>query len=222
MAPSGAHSVPCFRATMLSMSVPWKKIIPAVIIAVVVFIVVIAIANFATTNPSQQQAASFMSTQERTQPASKSTQPRADATNPNAKQPKAQPTGSANTEPQPGNSAKPYPSEKNSAPKKGFEDFPTCEVLELPVEAEDTIDDILAGGPYLYPQNDNRRFGNYEQILPKNNKNYYREYTVETPGLRHRGERRIVTGGGTETDPEVWLYTDDHYESFCLIPDAEY
>lgn len=119
------------------------------------------------------------------------------------------------------NSAPAYPQDKNEAIKKEFQQFPICEVTTLPAEAEDTIDDILAGGPYNYPNNDNKRFGNYEQVLPKNSKNYYKEYTVETPGLNHRGARRIVTGGGTETDPEVWLYTTDHYESFCVIPDAE-
>ena len=31
----------------------------------------------------------------------------------------------------------------------------------------------------------------------------------------------IVVGGGSDTDPDVWYYTDDHYESFCEIPDAE-
>ena len=31
----------------------------------------------------------------------------------------------------------------------------------------------------------------------------------------------VLTGGGSETDPDVWYYTDDHYESFCSIPDAE-
>ena len=46
-------------------------------------------------------------------------------------------------------------------------------------------------------------------------------YTVDTPAMNHRGPKRIVVGGGTETDPEVWYYSDDHYESFCLIPDAE-
>ncbi|MCQ9352342.1 ribonuclease [Corynebacterium sp. 153RC1] len=100
-------------------------------------------------------------------------------------------------------------------------DGDTCAVGTLPTEATETIEDILAGGPYDYPENDNRRFGNYEGHLPQESRNFYREYTVETPGLRHRGERRIVTGGGTETDPEVWYYTDDHYESFCEIPDAE-
>jgi ribonuclease len=44
---------------------------------------------------------------------------------------------------------------------------------------------------------------------------------VETPGVGHRGARRIVVGGGSDTDPDVWYYTDDHYESFCEIPDAE-
>jgi guanyl-specific ribonuclease Sa len=44
---------------------------------------------------------------------------------------------------------------------------------------------------------------------------YYREFTVETPGLGHRGARRIVTGGEIEQDPEHWYYTQDHYQSFC-------
>lgn len=97
----------------------------------------------------------------------------------------------------------------------------TCALTSLPDEASETRDDILAGGPYDYPENDNRHFGNYEGILPEQDSNFYREYTVETPGLDHRGQRRIITGGGSEQDPEVWYYTDDHYESFCEIPDAE-
>lgn len=99
--------------------------------------------------------------------------------------------------------------------------LPTCEVASLPDQADMVVDDILAGGPFEYPDRDGTRFGNYEGILPKESGNYYREYTVETPGLNHRGERRIVTGGGSKTDPDVWFYTDDHYESFCEIPDAE-
>ena len=97
----------------------------------------------------------------------------------------------------------------------------TCTMSSLPAEAKNTADDILAGGPYDYPDNDNARFGNYEGRLPQQDKNYYREYTVETPGSHNRGARRIITGGGSETDPDVWYYTDDHYESFCSIPDAE-
>ena len=105
--------------------------------------------------------------------------------------------------------------------KQGGSDLPTCSMDSLPQEAHETAEDILAGGPYDYPDNDNVRFGNYEGVLPQQAKNYYREYTVETPGIGHRGAKRIVTGGGSETDPDVWYYTDDHYESFCSIPDAE-
>lgn len=110
---------------------------------------------------------------------------------------------------------------KNQTANKGFEKFRECQVDSLPKEAMNTIDDILAGGPYEYPENDNKRFGNYEKQLPDIGRNYYREYTVDTPGVNHRGKRRIVTGGGSETDPDVWLYTQDHYQSFCVIPDAE-
>ena len=97
--------------------------------------------------------------------------------------------------------------------------IPTCE--NLPQEASETISLVQRGGPFPYPDNDNARFGNYEGRLPQQDKNYYREYTVETPGSKNRGARRIITGGGSETDPDVWYYTDDHYESFCSIPDAE-
>lgn len=100
-------------------------------------------------------------------------------------------------------------------------DSETCPISSLPDEAAETRGDILADGPYDYPDNDNRHFGNYEGTLPEQDSNFYREYTVETPGLDHRGQRRIITGGGSEQDPEVWYYTDDHYESFCEIPDAE-
>ena len=45
--------------------------------------------------------------------------------------------------------------------------------------------------------------------LPRRARGYYREYTVVTPGLDHRGARRLVVG----EDGDVW-YTDDHYETF--------
>jgi guanyl-specific ribonuclease Sa len=91
---------------------------------------------------------------------------------------------------------------------------PDC-TEELPPEAHEVIEDIEAGGPYEYPRNDGVTFGNREGILPDEERGYYREFTVETPGLNHRGARRIVTGGPDERDPERWYYTDDHYESFC-------
>lgn len=80
----------------------------------------------------------------------------------------------------------------------------------LPREALDTLALIERGGPYPYPQDDGV-FGNREGRLPKQARGYYREYTVESPGLSHRGARRIITGG---KPPAVYYYTDDHYDSF--------
>lgn len=97
----------------------------------------------------------------------------------------------------------------------------TCSVGSLPKEADQVIDRILTDQDHLYSQHDGKHFGNYEGVLPKENSDYYREYTVKTPGKSNRGARRIVVGGGSENDPDVWYYTDDHYESFCVIPDAE-
>ena len=80
----------------------------------------------------------------------------------------------------------------------------------LPPEARDTIAMIRLGGAFPHRQ-DGGDFGNREGRLPRQPRGWYREYTVETPGLQHRGARRIVTGG---TPPAQWYYTDDHYESF--------
>lgn len=90
-----------------------------------------------------------------------------------------------------------------------------CAVADLPPEAHEVIEDVENGGPYEYPRNDGVTFGNREGLLPDEDTGYYREFTVETPGVSHRGARRIVTGGPDERDPEHWYYTDDHYESFC-------
>ena len=83
----------------------------------------------------------------------------------------------------------------------------------LPAEAADTLARIAAGGPYEHAQ-DGTVFGNYEGLLPRQPRGYYHEYTVETPGARTRGARRIITGG---TPPDVYYYTDDHYRSFRRI-----
>lgn len=96
-----------------------------------------------------------------------------------------------------------------------------CPLNTLPKEAREVVDLIEQGGPFAHPDNDGVRFGNYEKRLPAESKNYYREYTVDTPGLNHRGARRIVTGGGSKTSPETWYYTDDHYDSFCEITEIE-
>ncbi len=80
----------------------------------------------------------------------------------------------------------------------------------LPPEAHGTIALVLRGGPYPNRQ-DGTTFGNREQRLPQRPRGYYHEYTVRTPGAGNRGARRIITGGDP---PEVWYYTDDHYETF--------
>lgn len=80
----------------------------------------------------------------------------------------------------------------------------------LPEQARHTVVLINQGGPFPYRQ-DGSVFGNREGRLPRRERGWYREYTVDTPGLRHRGARRIVTGGHP---PSEWHYTGDHYESF--------
>ena len=115
----------------------------------------------------------------------------------------------------------PGSSDGSSSDAVGASGLDVCPVDTLPSQADPVIDDILSGGPYDYPGEDGGHFGNYEGELPEERGSYYRSYTVDTPGLNHRGAKRIVVGGGTEEDPEVWYYSDDHYESFCEIPDAE-
>ena len=90
-------------------------------------------------------------------------------------------------------------------------DVPAIAVADLPREARDTLALIERGGPFPY-ERDGVVFGNYEKRLPAKERGYYREYTVRTPGVKHRGARRIVTGRDAER-----YYTDDHYQSFRRI-----
>ena len=80
----------------------------------------------------------------------------------------------------------------------------------LPAEAHATLALIDRGGPFPHRQ-DGTVFPNRERLLPQRPRGHYREYTVDTPGLSHRGARRIVTGGDP---PAEWYYTADHYRSF--------
>jgi len=82
---------------------------------------------------------------------------------------------------------------------------------QLPPEARETVSRIHAGGPFPATR-DGAVFSNREGRLPKRARGYYREYTVQTPGARDRGPRRIVVG----TEGEMF-YTDDHYRSFRRI-----
>ncbi|HEX2830958.1 MAG TPA: ribonuclease domain-containing protein [Burkholderiales bacterium] len=84
-------------------------------------------------------------------------------------------------------------------------------LADLPPEARQTVVLIRRGGPFPY-ERDGIVFGNFEKRLPARERGYYREYTVPTPGLKHRGARRIVSGRGREL-----YYSDDHYQSFRRI-----
>ncbi len=90
---------------------------------------------------------------------------------------------------------------------------------ELPPEARQVISMIRAGGPFPYDK-DGSIFGNRERLLPSQERGYYREYTVPTPGAGNRGARRIVAGG-PRTNPNEMFYTADHYQSFRLIQEDD-
>lgn len=86
----------------------------------------------------------------------------------------------------------------------------------LPPEARVTEQQIRSGGPFPYSK-DGSVFGNRERLLPANERGYYREYTVKTPGASDRGARRIVCGGRQPAVPDTCYYTNDHYASFARI-----
>ena len=90
--------------------------------------------------------------------------------------------------------------------------LPVVRLAALPPEAGRTVELIDAGGPFPEPDHDGGTFGNREELLPDQPMGYYREYTVPTPGVDHRGARRIVAGDGEEL-----YWTDDHYSSFSRI-----
>ena len=95
-------------------------------------------------------------------------------------------------------------------------DSPTSvNVVQLPAEGAVVYRLIYQGGPFKYDK-DGSVFGNRERLLPRQTRGYYREYTVATPGLNHRGARRIVCGGPART-PDTCFYTADHYDSFRKI-----
>lgn len=100
-------------------------------------------------------------------------------------------------------------------------------LASLPPEAAQTLALIKRGGPFPYPEKDGSIFGNFEKCLPTQPRGYYREYTVPTPGLRHRGARRIIAGQRQErpgygrreghNDAGEYYYTGNHYRSFRRI-----
>lgn len=125
----------------------------------------------------------------------------------------APPLPGPNTQAPPGTAPGTVP----AAPVEAVENpsgLPSIPESGLPAEGRRVLALIRAGGPFQYSQDD-QAFGNFERILPRRDRGYYREYTVPTPGERDRGARRIVAGEGGEK-----YYTDDHYESFRFIAEG--
>lgn len=132
------------------------------------------------------------------------------------------------TTPEGGFSATPAPGAAQGSPAAGSgtkaatqpraqenpSNLPEVRESALPAEGRRTLALIRAGGPYSYRQDD-QTFGNFERILPRRDRGYYREYTVPTPGEPDRGARRIVAGDGGEK-----YYTEDHYETFRFIAEG--
>lgn len=109
------------------------------------------------------------------------------------------------------------PVQARNAPAESQVAAPITEVSlsSLPAEARRTLSLIRQGGPFPHAK-DGVVFGNREKLLPRQRRGHYTEYTVETPGARNRGARRIVVGGDPRTSLEVY-YSDDHYQSFKRI-----
>ena len=89
--------------------------------------------------------------------------------------------------------------------------LPVRALSELPVEAAGTWRLIEDGGPFPHDE-DGEVFGNRERVLPAEKSDYYREYTVDTPGSDDRGARRLVAGSGGEL-----YFSADHYRSFVVV-----
>jgi ribonuclease T1 len=86
---------------------------------------------------------------------------------------------------------------------------------DLPQQGKETLILIQSGGPFPHDR-DGVTFSNRERILPKERRGYYREYTVRTPGVKHRGAQRIVCGGDQRKADQCY-YSADHYKTFKCI-----
>lgn len=106
----------------------------------------------------------------------------------------------------------PAAAQRDNAPRERVQvSIADVSVKALPPEAREVLNLIEKGGPYPFDR-DGIVFGNFEKRLPIKARGYYHEFTVKTPGVKHRGARRIVTGAGGEK-----FYSDDHYKTFKRI-----
>lgn len=107
------------------------------------------------------------------------------------------------------------PSSSPAGPEAGDVDpesgLTWVEVDDLPAVAQDVVDDIERGGPFVC-EKDGSTFVNYEGILPERERGHYAEFTVIDDCSRNRGALRLVAG-----DADELYYTDDHYASFVRV-----
>ena len=127
-----------------------------------------------------------------------------------ARAPVQAPTGTASQVAKPSTSPFSVPADEPASSQQPAAETARSYPTFLPPEAHDVLERIARGGAFEYRQ-DGSVFQNRERRLPAQPRGYYHEYTVETPGSRDRGARRIITGG--EPPREYW-YTDDHCRSF--------
>jgi ribonuclease T1 len=101
---------------------------------------------------------------------------------------------------------------QQNGPQLGSE--ASVHVTELPRQGRETYELIRQGGPF--PLRRTARCSATGSGSFRRDRGHYREYTVQTPGSRDRGARRIVCGGPVRT-PNACYYTADHYASFRMI-----
>ncbi|WP_435203545.1 ribonuclease domain-containing protein [Janibacter sp. GS2] len=99
----------------------------------------------------------------------------------------------------------------DSTPESSLATIPQS---RLPTQGQRMLDLIRSEGPFP-DDRDGVTFHNREGILPSQERGYYREYTVPTPGEDGRGARRIVGGEGGDR-----YWTEDHYASFRQIQEG--
>ncbi len=105
----------------------------------------------------------------------------------------------------------PAQAQRDNIPQRVQPTLAEISVKALPSEAHEVLKQIERGGPFAFDR-DGIVFGNFEKRLPIKERGYYHEFTVKTPGIKHRGARRIVTGKGGEK-----YYSDDHYKTFKRV-----
>jgi ribonuclease T1 len=117
------------------------------------------------------------------------------------------PAGSASARAAGGSCPAPDP----AAPGAAASRLPVRSLCALPPQAGQTWQLIATHARLPYPR-DGIVFNNAERRLPQEQRGYYHEYTVPTPGAPTRGTRRLITGSAKEL-----YYTGDHYNSFVVV-----